>query len=103
MTKGGQMETLEVLNPVAEISKKDVNPAQRFSDLSGKAIGLFWNGKPSGDTVNRLTAELLAKKIQGVQFKNYTGSQGSIVRQMSSDDADTIARECVAVIGAMGD
>jgi hypothetical protein len=97
------MVNLEVLNPVAEISKTDISPATRFNDLSGKTVGLFWNGKPSGEIVNQFTAELLAKKVKDIHFRNYMGSLGSVVRQMSTEDADTIAKECGAVVGAVGD
>ena len=97
------MVNLEVLNPVADISKTDISPAARFTDLSGKTVGLFWNGKPSGEITNQFTSEFLAKKVKNIHFKNYLGSLGSVVRQMSTEDTDTIAKECDAVVGAIGD
>ena len=97
------MIKLEILNPVADISKEDVSLAPRSGVLSGKTIGLFWNGKPSGDITNRFTAELLAKRFKDIRFKNYMGSLGSVVRQMSAEDADTISKDCNAVVGAVGD
>jgi len=95
---------LEVLNPVAEISKPaDVSLASRLSDLSGKTIGLFWNTKPSGDILNQYTAQLLSSRYDGITFKVYYGSEGSTYRLASASDLDTMAQECDAVIGSLAD
>ena len=95
---------LEVLNPVADISKQqDVSLAPRLSDLSGKTIGLFWNTKPSGDVLNQHTAQLLASKYEGIHFKEYAGSEGATYRLASTGDLDTMAKECDAVIGSLAD
>ena len=95
------MVKLEVINPVAEISTKEVNLAPRLSDLTGKTIGLWWNNKASGNLVNKFTAELLAEKFKGIRFKEYFGTIGMEDRHASDAQLDTIAKECNAIIGAL--
>ena len=98
------MVKLEMLNPVADIKKQqDVSLAPRLNDLKGKTIGLFWNTKPSGDVLNQYTAQLLSEKYEGISFKEYAGSEGSTYRLASTGDLDTMAKECDAVIGSLGD
>ena len=99
------MVNLEVLNPVANIAKQDVSLAPRVGDLSGKTIGLFWNAKPSGDIINQFTAQLLADKFKSIRFKEYLGSVHvvGVVRHASTEELDTMAKECDAVVGALGD
>jgi len=96
---------LEVLNPVADTLKQDANLAPRLNTLNGKTIGLLWNAKPSGDVIIQHTADLLAKKFNGIHFKDYIGSVNvvGVVRHATVEDIDTIAQECDAVIGSLAD
>jgi len=96
------MEKLEVLNPVAKLSTQEVTLAARLDDLSGKTIGLWWNNKASGNLVNKFTAEVLAKKFKDIRFKEYLGTIGMEDRHASDDQLETVAKECDAVIGALG-
>ena len=96
------MEKLEVLNPVAKLSTQEVTLAARLDDLSGKTIGLWWNNKASGNLVNKFTAEVLAKKFKNIRFKEYLGTIGMEDRHASDDQLETVAKECDAVIGALG-
>jgi hypothetical protein len=51
-----------LLNPVADAQIERFKPADRVPDLNGKRIGLFWNGKPSGEVfLNRLADRLKAR------------------------------------------
>ena len=100
------MVNLEVLNPAAEIKglRKSKNKlAARFSDLSSKTVGLFWDGKPNGDVVNQCVAELLSKKFKDIRFKQYTGALGTLVRRASAEQFDSMQKECGAIIGAVAD
>ena len=98
------MVNLEVRNPVADLVKeKEVKLAPRLETLDGKTVGLYWNAKPSGDIINKATAELLSKKFKGIHFKNYIGSMGSDMRQASPEDVEMMANECDAVIGSLAD
>ena len=97
------MVNLEVLNPQAELSRQDVSIAPRLSELSGKTIGLYWDNKPSGNIVNNFTAELLANKFKNISFKEYVGSVGMASKNATADELDMMAKECDAIIGAIGD
>ena len=104
------MINLEVLNPVADTLKEEKSHrlAPRLPDLTGKTIGLFWNGKASGDTINKYASELIANRFANVHFKEYLGSVGmdikpSYIRRATTQDVDTMVRECDAVIGALCD
>jgi len=99
------MVNLEVLNPVAYTPKQDANLAPRLNTLNGKTIGLLWNAKPSGEVINQHTAHLLSKKFNDIRFKEYIGSVNvvGVVRHATDGDIDTIAKECDAVVGSLGD
>jgi len=99
------MVNLEVLNPVAKLSTQEVTLASRLGHLSGKTIGLFWNAKPSGDIINQFTAQLLTNQFKDIRFKEYLGSVHvvGVVRHASTEELDTMAKECDAVVGALGD
>ncbi len=102
------MADLEVLNPVANRTKEDKKLAPRLSDLSGKTIGLCWNGKPTGDVVNQLMAKLFTSKFENIHFKEYTGSVGvrarpSYIWRLSNETIDTIVKECDAAIVSLAD
>lgn len=97
------MVSLEVLNPVAKLSTQEVTFASRLGDLSGKTIGLLWNNKPGGDTVNQFTAELLAERFSGTRFRNYYGSMGIDVRHVTAEDVNKMAKECDAIVGSVAD
>lgn len=91
------MVEISILNPVADVkTKAEFKPAPKLSDLNGKRIGLFWNGKSGGDVVLSQTAELLKKRYNGIIFKNYAGKYTP--RKLAPEQADEIARECDAVI-----
>jgi len=96
------MVKLEVLNPVAKLSTQEVTLAARLSDLSGKTIGLWWNNKASGNLVNKFTAEVLSKKFKDIRFREYLGTIGMEDRHASDEQLETVAKECDAVIGALG-
>lgn len=97
------MANLEVLNPVADAKPEKVELAPRLTDLTGKTIGLYWNGKSGGDILLEQNAELLKQRYSGVKFRNYMGAVGSIMRHATAEQADAIARECDAVFGSTAD
>ena len=97
------MATLEVLHPVAEIVQNTVSAAPRLQSLDGKTVGLFWNIKAGGDVALSAVAEELAKRHQGLKFRNYVGSVGSIYRQATPEDIERMAAECDAIVGTSAD
>jgi len=67
--------TLTVLNPRGEIAPPPVFPPRpRISDLSGKKIGLYWNGKAGGNYFWNIIEELLKEKLPGTTVLRYNGA-----------------------------
>jgi hypothetical protein len=97
------MASLEVLNPVAEIVERSVQPAGRLPDLGGTTIGLYWNMKAGGDAALDRTEALLRARYPGVRVRRYTGSVGWLMRHVTAEDADRIAGEVQAVVGTTND
>ena len=97
------MARLDILNPVARTVEHSVKPAPRPRDLTGAAIGLYWNMKAGGDAALDRTEQLLAARFPGATFKRYTGSVGFIMRHVTAEDADRMASEVSAVVGTTAD
>ncbi len=91
------MSELSVLNPVADTNRPKVESAIRLNDLTGKSIGLFWNGKSGGDILLQQSAELLKQRVGGIKFKNY-GPHWTAAERF-----DIVAKECDAIIEATAD
>ncbi len=97
------MVKLQVLNPQASTVTATVDPTGRHDDLSGKTIGLYWNMKAGGDVALEQTERLLGERYPGVEFKYYVGSVGAMLRHVTAEDAERVARECDAVVGTTSD
>lgn len=97
------MTELVVLNPVADAKTEKMELASRLTDLNGKTIGLFWNAKSGGDVLLEQNAELLKQRYSGIKFRNYLGAEGFVMRHLTAEQAEVIARECDAVIGSTSD
>ena len=93
----GQWEW-EVLDPNAEYEMLVAGPAPRLSDLKGKKIGLYWNGKPSGDLLLGSIGELLRGKFEGIQLLRFDPGF-----PLTSEKKKRIAEESDAVIASTGD
>jgi hypothetical protein len=67
--------TLKVLNPRGEIAPPPVfAPRPRISDLSGKKIGIYWNGKAGGNYFWNIIEQLLKEKLPGTTVVRYNGA-----------------------------
>ncbi|MBU6424313.1 MAG: hypothetical protein KGJ98_09735 [Chloroflexota bacterium] len=97
------MTSITVFNPVAETVDKTVSAAPRLDDLDGKRIGLFWNMKPGGDVALEETERILRGRYPRAQVRYYKGDIGSLVRHITYGFADTVSKECDALIGTTGD
>jgi hypothetical protein len=94
--------TIKILDPTvsAEESAGAV-VAKRVGDLDGKVLGLLHNGKVNGDRLLELVGEQLGAR--------YRLRDVLVVRKPSAsrvaEDAvlDRLARECDAVVTAIGD
>ena len=95
---------LQILNPVADIvTGEKTAVAPRLVSLTGKTIGLYWNGKPGGISLLEHTNKLLKQRYPNTEFRDYVGEVGAAMRQMTAGQAEAISKECNAVIGATAD
>lgn len=91
--------TLEVLNPRGEIEpSKNRGISPRVSDLAGKRIGLYDNGKDGFSDFLDVTESLLKEKYPTATIKRYQGAfdLGDVI-------AGTIAKEVDVFIYGSGD
>jgi hypothetical protein len=94
--------TLRILDPtVSADDATDVAVAKRVPDLDGKVLGLLHNGKVNGDHLLDLVREQLVAR--------YGVREVVVVRKPSASRVaegavlDRLARECDAVVTAIGD
>jgi hypothetical protein len=91
--------TLEVLNPRGEIPPPKVfAPSPRVSDLAGKKIGIYWNGKQGGPNFWDVVEEQLKKRFP----------TATVVRRFGASDlgdtlAAKLAKEVDVFIYGVGD
>ena len=78
------MARLEIVNPVAETVKYEVEPATRSSDLRDKTVGLYWNIKAGGDIALERAAKLLSERFKGTRFQQFIGSYGDQMSDLSN-------------------
>ena len=88
-----------VVNPRGEIKAQKLQPpAARLTDLKGKKIGLYSNGKPGMDNLYAVLEEMLKAKYPGLSVVNMTGA--FLIRD---DDAQTLAKEVDGFVYGVGD
>jgi hypothetical protein len=91
--------SLELLNPRGEIEVPPVFiPSVRISDLAGKTIGLYSNGKPGMDNFYTAIEELLKGKYPDIKVNCLTGAF-----EIRDDDAGDFASGIDAFVYAVGD
>ena len=67
--------TLEVLNPRGEITPPPVlAPNPRVTDLAGKKIGIYWNGKQGGPNFWDVVEEQLKKRFPAATILRRSGA-----------------------------
>jgi len=94
--------TMKILDPtVSAEPATDVTVAKRVSDLDGKVLGLLHNGKVNGDRLLDLVREQLAARYRLRDF--VVVSKPSASRVADAAVLDRLARECDAVVTAIGD
>lgn len=91
--------TMEVLNPRGEIDPpQTAGLSPRLTDLAGKTIGLYDNGKEGFTAFLDVTEELLKQRFPTTTIKRYNGAF-DLGDRLSSK----IAKEVDAVIYGSGD
>jgi hypothetical protein len=77
--------TLEVMCPRGEISHPPyVAPNARATDLAGKKIGLYWNGKPGGNNLLDALESMLKEKFPTATIVRLNGAH-QITDSMAAD------------------
>jgi hypothetical protein len=91
--------TLKALNPRGEITPPPVYaPSARTSDLSGKKIAIYWNGKAGGDNFWNHIETLLKEKLPNSNILRYNGPF-----DLGDAQAAKIAKEADAFFYGVGD
>ncbi len=91
--------SLELLNPRGEIEVPTVYfPSARISDLAGKTIGLYSNGKPGMDNFYTALEDLLRERYPDIKINRLTGAF-----EIRDDDAKDFISGIDAFIYAVGD
>lgn len=88
----------EVLNPLAEYETAVFTLSPRLTDLNGKTVGLFWNGKPNGNVLLEAVGKLLEERFKNIKLIKFW-----LHISVGSDNQKRIAEQCDAVISAQGD
>ena len=93
------MVELEVLNPRGDIVPPPTHsPAPRISDLAGKRIGLYSNGKQGMDNFYAVIEELLKTRYPTSTITRLTGAF-----EIRDEDARVWVPEIDTFIYAVGD
>ncbi len=99
LTAAAPAVTLTVLNPRGEIAPPTVlAPRPRIADLSGKKIGIYWNGKAGGNFFWNTIEPLLKERIPNVTLVRYQGAY-----DLGDPLAAKMANEVDAFLYGVGD
>ena len=91
--------TLEVLNPRGEIAPlPTLVPSPRVTELAGKTIGIYWNGKQGGNNFWDVTEELLKEKLPSARILRFKGPF-----DLGEKLAGTLAKEVDVFVYGVGD
>ncbi|OGA23290.1 MAG: hypothetical protein A3I01_01550 [Betaproteobacteria bacterium RIFCSPLOWO2_02_FULL_65_24] len=94
-----------LMNPVGDPPRAVFDGAGRPGDLSGKTLGLFWNGKPGGDVLLDEVALCLSGRFPGLDIvKFWEARPGTITAYgNSADNLRFMAQSADLVIGTNAD
>ncbi|MCJ7786094.1 MAG: hypothetical protein MUP41_19350 [Desulfobacterales bacterium] len=91
--------SLELLNPRGEIKPPPTfAPTPRVTDLAGKRIGIYWNGKSGGNNFWDVAEEVLKEKFPTATILRYKGPF-----DLGEKVAGTLAKEVDIFIYGVGD
>ncbi len=96
---GAAAVALKVLNPRGEITPPPIFAlSPRISDLAGKKIAIYWNGKAGGDNFWNNIEALLKDKLPNAKILRYSGPF-----DLGDAKAAQIAKEADAFFYGVGD
>jgi hypothetical protein len=91
---------IRILSPVGRQQRGFSPLAARPHSLSGRKVGLLWNGKPNGDVYLEEFREVVGAQDSGVEFELF-------VKRGATDEPDaqmvSRLRQCDVVVTAVGD
>ena len=91
--------SLELVNPRGEIEPPaTLAPTARVTDLAGKRVGLYWNGKVGTNVFFDTVEEMLKEKFPTIKVSRYAGAF-----DLGDALAGKIAKEVDTVINGVGD
>ena len=88
----------EVLNPLAEYETPVFALSPRLTDLNGKTVGLYWNGKSNGNVLLEEVGKLLEERFKDIKIIKFW-----LHISVGADNQKRMAEQCDAVIAAQGD
>ncbi len=95
----GAAVTLTVMNPRGEIIPPPlIAPSARISDLTGKKIAIYWNGKEGGDNFWNDVEGFVKEKLPNTTILRYNGPF-----DLGDAQAAKIAKEADAFFYGVGD
>lgn len=99
-TRGGPSNVkLMVLNPRGEIlPPPNFELAPRMTDLAGKRVGIYWNGKLGGDNFWDVVEDGMKEKLPAATILRYKGPL-----DIGDKLAGTLANEVDTFIYGVGD
>ncbi len=100
---GNEKVTLEVLNPRGKVPKiSEISPSPRLSDLTGKKIGILYNGKVGGEMLLPYLEEALKKRIPDIELRRWTVPHSQLL-DVKEPRLKEIAEYGDGVIALLGD
>jgi hypothetical protein len=85
--------SLELLNPRGEIEPPPtLAPTPRLTDLAGKRVGLYWNGKVGTNVFFDAVEEMLKEKFPTIKVFRYVGAfdPGDALAAKMAKEVDTV-------------
>lgn len=99
------METWDLLVPAGTSNGSNFASAGRQGDLSGRIVGLFWNGKPGGNVFLEAIGLELTERFEHVKLTRFWETRPSTMTSYgnSKDDLAYMAQNAELVIAASSD
>ncbi len=97
--------TIKVLDPTSRPKKEKFKLAMRPTDLTGKKLGIFWNGKPNGDMLLDRFTGMLNERFQLSSITKREKPYASPMMGDAVDDAvvEELVQGCDFLINGVGD
>jgi len=94
-----------LLSPVADVQVEQFKIANRVPALSGKTVGLFWNGKPNGDVFLEEVASRLKATYEDLKVVKFWEVKPETRTAFGNTDEDLkfMSQNADLIIGSSAD